>query len=164
MAAIVPSIAPYDVDLGMHAVHRATLVQKLRESGTSAGLVVLEGGKAEFRHDTDHEIAFRQESFFQWAFGVKEPDFYGTIDVATGRSTLYVPRLGEVYRIWMGAIKTLAEWQAVYKVIDLGGRNFRRWDEQWFFASPETCRSMRCAMWTSLPHTRRPLRLQRSSF
>ena len=105
-----------EVDLGMHALHRATLVQKLRESGVAAGLVVLEGGQTGLRHDTDHEIEFRQESFFQWAFGVKEPDFNGTIDVATGRSTLYVPKRSDAWRIIMGTIRTPSEWQAHYKV------------------------------------------------
>ena len=121
MATLVPSLSPLEVDLRMHALHRANLVGKIREGGVAAGLIVLEGGKAELRHDTDHEIAFRQESFFHWAFGVKEPDFSGTIDVATGRATLFVPKLGEVYRIWMGAIRTLSEWQALYKVRMPGG-------------------------------------------
>lgn len=40
------------------------------------------------RCGADHENLFRQESNFHWAFGVKEPDCYGAIDVATGR---YVP-------------------------------------------------------------------------
>ena len=37
-----------------------------------------------------------QESYFHWAFGVLEPDFFGAIDVTTGRSVLYQPRLPEV--------------------------------------------------------------------
>lgn len=34
---------------------------------------------------TDHEPLFRQESNFQWMFGVKEPDCYGAVDIETGR-------------------------------------------------------------------------------
>ena len=50
-----------------------------------------------------------QESYFHWAFGVLEPDFYGALEVATGRSVLYQPRLPENYAIIMGHIPTPAE-------------------------------------------------------
>ena len=38
-----------------------------------------------------------------------EPDYYGAIDVATGRSVLYQPRLDENYAIIMGHIPTPEE-------------------------------------------------------
>ncbi len=69
------------------------------------------------RNDTDHEPLFRQESFFQYLFGVKEPDCYGTIDAKTGKSTLFVPRLPEHYATWMGAIKPL-EWFRKHYAVD----------------------------------------------
>lgn len=43
-----------------------------------------------------------QESFFHWAFGVIESGCYGVIDVDTGKSTLFVPRLPPSYATWMG--------------------------------------------------------------
>ena len=54
------------------------------------------------RHDTDHEPLFRQESYFHWLFGVREPDFYGALDVKTGRAMLFIPHLPIEYAIWMG--------------------------------------------------------------
>ena len=58
---------------------------------------------------------FRQESYFHWAFGVLEPDYYGAIEVSTGRSILYVPKLDEDYAIIMGHIPTLEETREKYR-------------------------------------------------
>lgn len=83
---VSPSVSPIVADMGMHAENRARLLAALRTAGVppSAG-VLLQGGAAPMRHETDHEPLFRQESMFHWAFGVREPDFYGIIDVDTGQ-------------------------------------------------------------------------------
>lgn len=57
-----------------------------------------------------------QESFFHWAFGVIEPDFYGVIDVATGASYLFVPHFPESYAVWMGKIYDCEHYRKKYAV------------------------------------------------
>jgi Xaa-Pro dipeptidase len=43
-----------------------------------------------------------KESYFHWCFGVVEPDFYGAIEVDTGKAILFSPLLPEDYAVWMG--------------------------------------------------------------
>lgn len=103
--------------MAVHAENRARLAAKLLEAGSPANaLVVLEGGKTPERDDSDHEPVFRQESWFHWAFGVKEPDCFGAIHVGTGRSILFVPRLDPSYAVWMGKIRDPASFLAEYGV------------------------------------------------
>ncbi|KAI1285452.1 Xaa-Pro dipeptidase [Halotydeus destructor] len=59
---------------------------------------------------------FRQESYFHWAFGVEEPDFYGAIDVKTGKSILFPPKLPDEYAIWMGKLHSTNDFQLRYGV------------------------------------------------
>ena len=68
------------------------------------------------RAETDHEQFFRQESSFNWAFGVKEPDCCGMIHLRTGKSVVFIPRLPESYAVWMGLIRDAASFKAEYAV------------------------------------------------
>ncbi|KAA8493202.1 Xaa-Pro dipeptidase [Porphyridium purpureum] len=110
------------VPYALHAENRQRLVKRLVERALpTVGAadhdhwVLLEGGKATTRHATDHEHVFRQESFFQWCFGVREPDFYGAL-LLSGESYLFVPRMPTEYSIWMGALPTNAQLQTTYGV------------------------------------------------
>lgn len=47
-------------------------------------------------------LVFLQESFFHYLFGITEPDCYGAVDVDTARCTIFMPRLPDVYAVWMG--------------------------------------------------------------
>lgn len=83
-------------------------------------LILLEGGKDKSFYNTDVDYVFRQESYFQYMFGAKEPGCYGiqNIDVKTSQSTsvLFVPRLPEEYETWMGALLKTADFKTMYEV------------------------------------------------
>ena len=104
------------VSYELHVENRARLVQAMREKGHAAGAVALRGGDQAQRYSTDNEPLFRQESYFHWAFGVLEGGCFGTVDLASGKSTLFVPRLPEEYAIWMGAIEKPESFKARYLV------------------------------------------------
>jgi Xaa-Pro dipeptidase len=109
-------------------------------------IIVLKGGVSSTRYDTDHEPIFRQESYFWWLTGVKEPDcsIVITVDIdrdgdngdngdngdineqaminhsknntVTSRTTLFVPCLPADYATIMGKIRTCDEWKEMYGV------------------------------------------------
>jgi len=116
------------VPFDMHRRHRERLVERLRLDSTRCeGLdstpmrrlgtvVLLEGGSELSVYDTDTVWDFKQESNFQWLFGVREPGCFAAISVDTGKAILFVPRLPEDYEAWMGPRRT-AEWfRATYEV------------------------------------------------
>ena len=105
----------YVVKSALPVAARAKLVAALTTTGAS-GVVLLRSGLAEERNDTDHEVLFRQESYFAHLFGVAEPDCWGFIELATGKATLLVPRLDPSYAVWMGAIKSCAHFRNRYFV------------------------------------------------
>ncbi|KAJ8568709.1 hypothetical protein K7X08_030931 [Anisodus acutangulus] len=105
----------------LQSLNREKFFNSLREHLTSCarplqGFVLLQGGEEQTRHCTDHLELFRQESYFAYLFGVEEPGFYGAIDIASGKSMLFAPRLPADYAVWMGEIKPLSHFQEKYKV------------------------------------------------
>jgi Xaa-Pro dipeptidase len=67
-------------------------------------------------YDTDVEWDFRQESNFQYLFGVKEPDCIGFLRISDGKSGLFIPQLAPVYETWMGPIKPPAWFHRAYEI------------------------------------------------
>uniref|UniRef100_A0A8C0Q303 Xaa-Pro dipeptidase n=2 Tax=Canis lupus familiaris TaxID=9615 RepID=A0A8C0Q303_CANLF len=109
------------VPLALFGLNRQRLCERLRKNpAVQAGSVVLlQGGEDTQRYCTDTGVLFRQESFFHWAFGVTDPGCYGTIDVGTGTSTLFVPRLPASYATWMGKIHSKEYFKEKYAVDDV---------------------------------------------
>ncbi|CAN0033301.1 unnamed protein product [Ectocarpus sp. 8 AP-2014] len=107
----------------MHAENRGKVINRLRETDGVAprGVLLLRGGLAANRDETDHEPVFRQESTFHYLFGVREPDCFATIDLETGKATLFIPRLPAEYATWMGDILPPKHFQ-VRCTVDTAGR------------------------------------------
>uniref|UniRef100_A0A7S3ND60 Xaa-Pro dipeptidase n=1 Tax=Aureoumbra lagunensis TaxID=44058 RepID=A0A7S3ND60_9STRA len=103
----------------LHAENREKYVNKMRVAlavDEVAPIVVFKGGVSRCRNDSDFEELFRQESYFQYLFGVKEPDWYGSIDIQSGEARLFAPRLPSEFAIWMGKIASAESLSAKYGV------------------------------------------------
>jgi Xaa-Pro dipeptidase len=110
----------FPVPMSMHADARRRVAERLRGHGVPAGAVVLlKGGDQPSEYDTDRELLFMQESFFQYLFGVKEPGFAGALEVDSGRATLFMPRLPDAWAVWMGRIHPPEHFKAAYDVDDV---------------------------------------------
>ncbi|XP_040266444.1 xaa-Pro dipeptidase isoform X2 [Bufo bufo] len=106
------------VPAALFALNRKRLCDRLRNNCDvpKDAIVVLQGGEETNRYCTDTGVLFRQESFFHWTFGVTESGCYGAIDVNTGRSILFVPKLPESYAVWMGKIHPPEHFKQKYAV------------------------------------------------
>jgi Xaa-Pro dipeptidase len=95
------------------------VLRRLRDAlpdEAARGVLLLQGGKTLPVDATDGEILFRQEAFFHHLFGANEDGLYGTLDVRSGKSAVYVPRLPAEYGVWMGKLQPPSYYQAKYGV------------------------------------------------
>ncbi|CAH0625532.1 unnamed protein product [Chrysodeixis includens] len=101
-----------EIPLSLFAKNRNRLAEKLK----SGQVVVLQGGDSLPHYDTDVEYVFRQEAYFTWVCGVRDPGCYFALDVATKKSYLFVPRLPLDYEIWMGKLLSCEDFKQIYAV------------------------------------------------
>nr|AKF43196.1 metallopeptidase M24 family protein [Geranium maderense] len=115
------SLIPPEIPFELHVGNRDKLLKSIRQHLSDSsrplhGFVLLQGGEEKNRYCTDHAELFRQESYFAYLYGVREPGFYGAIDIATGNSILFAPRLPAEYAVWLGEIKSLSYFKKRYMV------------------------------------------------
>lgn len=103
----------------LHAINRQRLTTELQSKDQNGAFVVLHGGESDTQYCSDKEIVFRQESYFHWMFGVKEPDCFGALEVSTGKSILFMPRLPDAYVVWMGKIHPNEHFKDEYVVDEI---------------------------------------------
>ncbi|XP_028156506.1 xaa-Pro dipeptidase isoform X2 [Ostrinia furnacalis] len=101
-----------EVPLSLFATNRQRLAEKLNPGQ----VVVLQGGEDINHYDTDVQYVFRQEAYFIWLSGVREPGCYFALDVSTGKGHLFVPRLPEEYEVWMGKLLSCGQFKNIYGV------------------------------------------------
>mmetsp|Transcript_8191 Transcript_8191/g.19760 ORF Transcript_8191/g.19760 Transcript_8191/m.19760 type:complete len:246 (+) Transcript_8191:142-879(+) len=109
----------YKIPLAMFRENRIKLAKSIKSMMDESALIVLIGGPSTTRFDSDNEPVFRQESYFWWVSGVKDPDCALILD-EDGKMTLLVPNLPEDYATIMGHIKSLEEWKELYGADDVG--------------------------------------------
>lgn len=112
---------PPQIPMELYRQNRSKLSAAMRQYLQSQGLpingvILLQGGEEQTQYCSDTTILFRQESYFAYLFGVKEPGFYGAMDISTGKTFLFTPRLSEDYAVWMGKIHTLSDLKEMYEV------------------------------------------------
>ncbi|CAG9788144.1 unnamed protein product [Diatraea saccharalis] len=101
-----------EVPLSLFATNRKRLAVKLKPGQ----VVVLQGGDDINLYDTDVQYVFRQEAYFTWICGVREPGCYFALDASTGKGYLFVPRLPEEYEVWMGKLLSCHQFKEIYSV------------------------------------------------
>jgi len=107
----------HKVPMSMHRNKRVNLSKALEAAGKTKGAVAfLKGGDEISVYDTDTAWDFKQESNFQYLFGVKEPGCYGCVEASTGRHCLFIPRLPESYAVFMGPVKPTDWFKKEYEV------------------------------------------------
>jgi Xaa-Pro dipeptidase len=102
----------YKVPLELFQWNRDKLRSRLSSESSTLSIVVLHGGPSPTRYDTDHEPIFRQESYFWWLTGVKEPDC--SLILTPTEWILFIPHLPPDYATVMGRIKTCTDIQMEY--------------------------------------------------
>ncbi|ULU09916.1 hypothetical protein L3Y34_014346 [Caenorhabditis briggsae] len=107
----------FKVPVDLFVENRQRLLEALKTKVPANSAVLLQGGVEKNRYNTDAaDLPFRQESYFFWTFGVNESEFYGVIDVTTGKTTLFAPRLDPSYAIWDGKINDEKYFKEKYAV------------------------------------------------
>lgn len=99
----------------LHKMGRSKLLEKFAAAGKN-GVILLEGGKQMTQYDSDTEIVFRQDSWFNYTFGVKEPGMFGALSTRTGKTTLFIPKLSPEWAIWCGEIYPPSYFQKLYEM------------------------------------------------
>ncbi|XP_039255491.2 xaa-Pro dipeptidase-like [Styela clava] len=109
------------VPMSLFAHNRKRLCKALKGNSdvSEKSIVLLQGGDEISQDSTDVDLIFRQESYFQWCFGVTEPGCYGVIDIDSGKATLFMPKLPDSYKVWLGEIYSLGHFKAKYAVEDV---------------------------------------------
>ncbi|OAF66513.1 hypothetical protein A3Q56_05760 [Intoshia linei] len=108
----------------LHKINRQRLFKRLADvwpkESFENSCILLKGGSENNRYATDTQFSpFRQESYFQWLFGVTVPSFYGMLLLQEEKSILFTDKKDPSYEVWQGKIKTIEEIKLEHFVDDV---------------------------------------------
>ncbi|OHD27049.1 MAG: hypothetical protein A2Y38_11550 [Spirochaetes bacterium GWB1_59_5] len=92
---------------------RRVLVSLLAGKGVGSGLVAFTGNRESPMNYADNAYRFRQDSCFLYYFGIAEPDLAATLDLASGRATLYAHESTIDDLVWSGPRPGVDEYRAL---------------------------------------------------
>ena len=81
------------------------------ERGSRSNRVIFTGNRESPVNYADNAYRFRQDSSFLYFFGLAEPDLAASLDLATGRSTLYADELSIHDLVWTGPRPSADEYR-----------------------------------------------------
>lgn len=97
--------------------NRNQFVKMFREQAAQSGIAFFQGASEVPINSSDVCYPEYQEAFFYYLFGVTEMDSFGTIDFESGKTTVFVPKMDNFYKIWMTTLN-LEEYAKKYPLID----------------------------------------------
>lgn len=98
-------------------LHREKLFSLFEEN--QEGVIYLRGAEIMYRHGTDYEFPFRQESNFWYLTGIDEPDYHMVMDLKTKTYHLFAPKRDPQYAVWHGFIKPTEQIEEEYQPDEL---------------------------------------------
>lgn len=110
----------YKVDKTLHKENRERLLKNYKAAfpDTPANsIILLKGDITHNIHDNDMEMLPNQEASFWYLFGVEDCDCYGVLELDTGKTTLFCPKLPDAYSLWM-PLHTVEYFKANYIIDD----------------------------------------------
>lgn len=97
--------------------HAKRVVEWMRKQDPNInGVLYLEGQKTRMIEDNDEAMPFRQRRYFYYLTGCALPDSYFTYDIATEKSTLFIPPVEPESVIWSGLPLSEDEALSLYDV------------------------------------------------
>jgi Xaa-Pro dipeptidase len=97
--------------------HAKRVVDYIKKTNPDAtGVLYLEGQKTRMIEDNDEAAPFRQRRYFYYLTGCDLPDSYFTYNIATEKSTLFIPPIEADSVIWAGLPLSEDEALSLYDV------------------------------------------------
>ena len=98
--------------INTYTKRRSALVKALTDRGTTTGTILFPGSEESPVNYPDNCYRFRQDSSFLYYFGIQEPGLAATLDLGSGKATLYADEQTLDSMVWSGPRPGAADFGA----------------------------------------------------